>query len=145
MLALVALVLLPTACRSTSHGSAPTDTVTVTKSAVPLNGQQEPQACARLTIGPDGNFGPAICPDGHPNSAAVDKLRDAGYVTIDLDPNATPSQVTAALCADNATLTNPLRLTLYRTAAALNRWNFAIDVVDSIGELSQRCPPRTGG
>jgi hypothetical protein len=129
-----------TATTTTAVTATITATVTATRSAAPPGGQIAPESCGPLLHGGDGNIGNTICPDGHANVAAVDFLRDAGYVTIDLDPAATSQQVYAALCTDNRTLTNPIRLTLYNTAVALNGWKFPTDILDSTGNFEQSCP-----
>jgi hypothetical protein len=72
--------------------------------------------------------------------AAVDELRSAGYVLVDLDPSATEYQASVALCHDNETLTNPLRLTLLNVTEALNGWSFSSDLVDSDGNSLVTCP-----
>jgi hypothetical protein len=143
--AFMILVLALASCTATADKTTPGPTLTrmetATKTVSPPDAQVEPETCGKILYGGDGNIGNAVCRDGRPNVAAVDLFRNANYVTIDLDPSATPQQVLAALCVDNLSLTNPLRLTLYNTANALNRWNFASPPVDADGTLNGTCPP----
>jgi len=136
------LCVLLSAC-TTAAPAVPGPTVTQTVTAAPSGpavGQVAPHDCGPLLQGDDGDFGNAICKDGHPNSAAVDELRHDGYLTIDLDPYATEQQVQAALCVDAATLTKPIRETLYSVAAALNRWHFVDPILDNSGDPTGTCP-----
>jgi hypothetical protein len=86
----------------------------------------------------DGSPSPTTCADGHPNVHAVEMFRSDGRLTIDLDPAATPQQVTAALCIDF--VDTGITEALYETARALNRWTFALDPVASVTGGSLNCP-----
>jgi hypothetical protein len=135
------LVFVVACTKSSPHLSTTvTSTITRTVTASPVSGSSQvvPESCGPLLYGADGNFGNAICKDGRPNVQAVDLFRQGHSLTIDLDPNATPFQVSAALCHDNTAsgLTNPLRQTLYNVASALNRWHFAIDILDRNGGIN---------
>lgn len=132
----VAATATPTMTVTSTVTATPTKTTTASPPPSDVT-QVAPESCGPVLHREDGNFGNAICPDGHPNAQAVDLFRQGGSLTIDLDPNASPKQVTAALCHDNTAfgLTNPIRITLYGVASALNQWHFTQTILDPIGRV----------
>jgi hypothetical protein len=98
----------------------------------------QPEACARVATGADGNVGPVICPDGHPNSYAMPVLASVAPHMMSLGEFASTDEITAAECADLASgSTNPLEESAYKFMKALNGWSFGIDPTD--GGLFTAC------
>lgn len=59
------------------------------------------EPCALVAIAMDGNPSPEFCRDGHPNLAADRVYRDQLQASaLTLGPDATPTQVSAAICVD---------------------------------------------
>lgn len=61
-----------------------------------------PESCEALTYGADGKAGPATCPDGRPNMAAVKYDAAMNSQVLTLGANASLGQVETAICADRA-------------------------------------------
>lgn len=64
----------------------------------------QPENCAPLSFGADGNFSPVTCSDGHPNLQAVLYVTRGDLASqsqlLNLGRYASPDQVTAAACHD---------------------------------------------
>lgn len=138
LLAVLGGVLLA-ACAHPAGRPAPVKTVTVTAPASPASSPPafqagpllQPEACQRVVYGADGNPGPVLCPDGHPNAYAMPALQGTAPHMFSLGQFATASDVTAAACADLARgSTNPIEDSAYKFMKALNGWNFAVDPTD---------------
>jgi len=91
--------------------------------------QRTPELCGSLDYGVDGTVGPVLCRDGAANQQALDYFRTKGLVSVDLDAQASPTQVMNALCDDlnRRSLTIPVVQEAYQIGNAINGWNFGID------------------
>jgi hypothetical protein len=82
----------------------------------------------RVSYAADGNVGPVLCPDGHPNAYAMPALTNAARRMMALGEFATPADVSAAACADLAKRsTGPIEESAYKFMKALNGWSFGRD------------------
>jgi hypothetical protein len=91
----------------------------------------QPQSCRRVSMGADGNVGPVLCPDGHPNTFALPNLQSVAPRMMALGQFATSSEISAAACADLASgSTNPIEHSTYQFMKALNGWSFGADPAD---------------
>lgn len=131
--AAVAVVL--TSCSLTPPGSstaAPTRTPTLPPSQIPATPSQTPQyvvlpeSCGALAYGADGNINPITCPDGRPNAAADAYLRHITppLAVLALGPDASPSDVLAAMCGDRPHSTIPIESSAEELVQAENDWQF---------------------
>lgn len=84
----------------------------------------QPENCAQLSFGADGNISPAVCPDGHPNLQAILYFAKQSSKLLSLGRYATPSQVETAACQDMAVGTIPITTTEAQLAWAENNWSF---------------------
>ena len=81
----------------------------------------------RVSVGADGNPGPVVCPDGHPNAYAMPVLESAAPHMMALGEFATTADIAAAACADLPHSTFPIEESAYKFMKALNGWSFGID------------------
>jgi hypothetical protein len=115
--------------------AAPSHTSAPSFQAGPL---LQPESCQRIVYGADGNPGPVLCADGHPNAYAMPPLESVAPHMFALGQFATSADVTAAACADLAfDSTNPIEDSAYRFMQAVNGWAFA---VDPLSDLVTGCP-----
>lgn len=104
-----------------------------TRTRVPSNAAtthvRPSEDCGPLTFGVDGTFAPLTCPDGNPNVHAIDLYRSYGALAIDLGPDASPGQVSRALCADLGVQygTIPKVQDEYTLAVARFGWRMPLD------------------
>lgn len=146
MTAAVVGCLVLAAC-GTGHPPAPA-TITVTVPAAPTQTPVpsfqagpllQPESCQRIVYGADGNPGPVLCADGHPNAYAMPPLESVAPHMFSLGQFATSADVTAAACADLAAhSTNPIEDSAYKFMQAVNGWAFAVDPTS--GGLFTGCP-----
>jgi hypothetical protein len=85
--------------------------------------------CSRqLDIGVDGTFGPLSCDGGKLNQTAWQfAVGHHDPFTFTLGPNATPDQVTRALCGDLEGTTLPIMGEIYELAKTYYGWGFGLD------------------
>jgi hypothetical protein len=113
----------------------PTFSATVTVTPIPVASPPvgagpllQPESCVRVGFTADGNVGPLLCHDGHPNAYAMPVLTKAAPHMMALGEFATPADVSAAACADLAkSSTGPIEESAYKFMRALNGWSFAGD------------------
>jgi len=88
----------------------------------------QPESCERVSFAADGNVGPLLCRDGHPNAYAMPALTKAAPRMMALGEFAIPADVSAAACADLAkSSTGPIEESAYKFMKALNGWSFGGD------------------
>jgi hypothetical protein len=89
-------------------------------------------ACPRPTFGADGNAGPLFCVIDNP--FALRYFAKIGRRTFALGPDASPSQVVAAIEGDyrHDGGTNPIMCSVYRLAAWRNQWHFGVSIVPAV-------------
>ena len=78
--------------------------------------------CPHPVYGADGTMGPLFCVIDNP--LALRYYAASGRHTFALGPDATPTQVVAALKKDFSTL--PITCSVYRLAAWRNHWSFGV-------------------
>ena len=97
-------------------------------SSTPDTGPRATASCGEVRVDGAGRPAPLTCPGGAPSAEALDYFRQQGLVVVDLDPQATGSQVVNGLCADLARGTSRAVLRdAYTVAAARGRWDFGVD------------------
>lgn len=78
-----------------------------------------PQSCRRVATGADGNVGPVLCSNGHPNAFALPSLQNVAPRMMALGQFATSAEILAAACADLASgSTNPIEHSAYQFIAS---------------------------
>ncbi|HEY8001418.1 MAG TPA: toll/interleukin-1 receptor domain-containing protein [Solirubrobacterales bacterium] len=94
----------------------------------------------QLQHGADGNVGPISCEDGRLNQLAWQHLAaNSDPLTFTLGPNATPEQVTKALCSDLDSSTIPIITSIYEIAKLYYGWEFGINPLPSPVAGGQQC------
>jgi hypothetical protein len=85
-----------------------------------------PESCGALEYGADGNISPITCPDGRPNAAADTYLRSITppLAVLALGPDASPSDVLAAMCGDMPHSTIPIESSAEELVQSENDWQF---------------------
>ena len=135
--------LVLAACSAGHPSAAATVTVSATPSLSSADSFQagpllQPESCQRIVYGADGNPGPVLCADGHPDAYAMPPLEGVAPHMFSLGQFATSEDVTAAACADLAVgSTNVIEHSAYSFMRAVNGWAFA---VDPLGDLVSGCP-----
>jgi len=92
----------------------------------------------QLTFDADGNASPVLCQNGEINVIAWRYYAQGNSSVMSLGPNATPSQVFSALCADAYTSSYPIQDNVYILSAAYYGWNFAINPTSNLN--GETCP-----
>lgn len=141
----IAVALLAVLATSACAGKTTVRTVTVTKTISPTPAAidsgagpvLQPESCKRVAQGADGNPGPIVCPDGHPNAYAMTILQGTAPRMIALGEFATTQDIQDAACADLPHSTNPIEQSAYEWVKALNGWAFGADPTD--GGLFSYC------
>lgn len=89
--------------------------------------------CPQPTYNADGNLSPLFCVIDNP--LALRHYAPLGRRTFALGPNASPTQVAAALAADykRGAGTEPILCAVYRLAAWRNQWRFGVSPVSRVG------------
>jgi hypothetical protein len=132
LLGVGAAALAVTAGGGKSSNNRPTPATSAVSVPVSTAGPQwvvTPESCGALNYGADGSAGPITCPDGRPNAAAVTYYEKGGFKLLGLGANASPVDVTNAICADlrgNVT-TNVIEQEVYNLMAAGMDWHFGLD------------------
>lgn len=141
----IATVALLTSACSGATGPTHTSTVTVHQTttvtaspAVAPSAPLSPESCGPIAHAADGNVSPALCPDGHPNAAAIAALTSISPLVLSLGADAGSQVVQFALCVDSQHSTNPIEETAYTVAAAENAWQFGIDPTSVL--VNDLCP-----
>lgn len=135
------VAVLAAGCGSTTrivevHTVTRTVTVTQTAASNPAREILPPAAippkvdeCSeQLSIGADGNAGPTTCSHGRLNSLAWNYFAKGNPLVMALGPDATPDEITIAMCADLAHgSTIPIETSAYDLAALYDGWSFGIN------------------
>lgn len=121
---------------TTTTAATPATTVS-TSTTTPANRAILPPAttqpvvaeCSQqLEYGADGSYGPLTCVNGTDlNALAWNAAASGSPLIMSLGPDATPSQVDAALCSDIGHSTIPIETGAYHLAAMYFGWSFAYD------------------
>ena len=122
---------------TTTTGASTPATAVSTSTTAPANRTILPPAttqpvvaeCSQqLEYGADGSYGPLTCANGTElNTLAWNAAASDTPLIMSLGPNATPSQVDAALCSDIGHSTIPIETGAYHLAAMYYGWSFAYD------------------
>jgi hypothetical protein len=108
----------PSATTSPPSATTPTTTETLRQILPPATVAPRVDECTQqLSYGADGNAGPITCSNGDLNVLAWMYLAKGNPLVMALGPDATPSQVEEALCADVRTSTNVIETSAYRISA----------------------------
>jgi len=88
--------------------------------------------CPQPRYAANGNFGPLFCLVDNP--AAIKAFAPSARHTFALGPDATPSQVSAALVSDyKHGGTVPILCSIYKLAVWRNHWRFAVPASAQVG------------
>lgn len=88
---------------------------------------------AQLSYGADGNTSPLFCSNGEINKLAWNYFAKINLRVMALGPNASPSDVEAAVSADmNGSSTGPIECSAYELAAVYYGWSFGVDPTSAV-------------
>jgi hypothetical protein len=101
----------------------------------------QPESCGALNYGVDGTAGPLRCPDGRPNLAADRWYRRDHLRVLELGPDASPTTVINAICADFSAgpptrTSNPIEGDAASLAQAEEQWHFPVTFADGVSDAS---------
>ena len=109
---------------SNSNGSS-TEYAILSPATVP---SKVPECSQQITFTSGGNSGPITCSNGDLNTTEWNALDTLEPKILTLGYEASPSQVSSALCADvEANVSNPIEVTAYQIASLYYGWDFSSD------------------
>ena len=101
----------------------------------------QPESCGALNFAADGSAGPVTCPDGRPNLAADRYYRQLHLKVLNLGADASPGDVSVAICQDFATKNTDggIEASAAELAQAEENWHFVISPVQNFDSVVQNC------